>query len=54
MRSLFAEFCPDEDEVEVRCFLALSLFIGAMLIAAEYEGRSRAEVVALAQRRLLA
>src|SRR3954466_15711966 len=27
MRSLYGEFCPDEDEVEVRCFLAFSLFI---------------------------
>src|SRR6059058_5031212 len=27
MRSLFGEFCPDEDEVELRCLLALSLFI---------------------------
>jgi AcrR family transcriptional regulator len=54
MRSLFGGICADEDEVEVRCFLALSLFIGKELVAAEYEGRSRAEVVALAQRRLLA
>jgi hypothetical protein len=28
MRSLFAAFCPDEEEVESRCLLAFSLFIG--------------------------
>src|SRR4051794_36091154 len=33
-RSLFAAFCPDEDEVEVRCLVAMSLFIGSALIAA--------------------
>src|SRR5437868_5526277 len=38
MRSLFGGICADEDEVEVRCFLALSLFIGRELVAAEYEG----------------
>ena len=29
MRSLFGAFCPDEDEVEARCLLAFSLFIGS-------------------------
>src|SRR5215210_781272 len=28
MRSLFGDFCPDEDDVEARCFLDFSLFIG--------------------------
>jgi AcrR family transcriptional regulator len=54
MRSLFGDFCPDEDEVEVRCLLALSLFIGSPFIAADHGRRSRAEVVGMAQTRLLA
>src|SRR5947207_1386029 len=47
MRSLFADFCPDEDEVEVRCMLALSLFLGARLIATDHGSRSRAYVAEL-------
>ncbi len=54
MRSLFGAFCRDEDEVEVRCLLALSLFLGRDLIAADHGGRSPAKVMALAQRQLLA
>jgi AcrR family transcriptional regulator len=53
MRSLFRAFCPDEDEVEVRCLLAFSVFIGTNFIAADHPGRSRADVVALTTRRLL-
>jgi AcrR family transcriptional regulator len=52
MRSLFGEFCPDEDDVEVRCFLAFSVWIGNHFTAAEHGSRSRAEVLALALRRL--
>jgi len=54
MRSLFGAFCADEDEVEVRCLLALSLFIGSALIAADHGAHSRVEVRELALRRLLA
>jgi AcrR family transcriptional regulator len=53
MRSLFSQFCADEDEVEVRCLIVLSVFIGNYFIAADHDGRSRADVVALAMRRLL-
>lgn len=52
MRLLFADFCPDEDDVEARCMLALSLFIGSGFIAAEHGARSRADVLELAMRRL--
>jgi AcrR family transcriptional regulator len=52
MRSLFSAFCPDEDEVEVRCTLVMSLFIANHLMAADHGERSRAEVVKLALRRL--
>jgi AcrR family transcriptional regulator len=52
MRSLFGDFCPDEDEVEARCMVAFSLFIGDHFVAAEHGARSRAEVLALVLRRL--
>jgi AcrR family transcriptional regulator len=54
MRSLFGAFCRDEDDVEARCLLTFSLWLGHRFIAADHGGRSRAEVVGLAQRRLLA
>jgi AcrR family transcriptional regulator len=52
MRSLFGAFCPDEDEVEVRCMIFYSLWIGSHFIAADHGARSRADVLALALRRL--
>ena len=52
MRSLFGEFCPDEDDVEVRCFMVFSLFIANHFIAADHGARSRADVLRLALRRL--
>lgn len=54
MRSLFGAFCPDENEVEVRCTLVMSLFIGSRLIAADPGPRGRADVLELALERLLA
>jgi AcrR family transcriptional regulator len=53
MRSLFSAFCADEDDVEARCMLAFSLWIGSHFIAADHGERSRADTVALAMRRLL-
>ena len=52
MRSLFGAFCPDDDEVEVRCTLAFALFIGNAFMAADHGTRTRAEVLQLALRRL--
>jgi AcrR family transcriptional regulator len=52
MRSLFGAFCPEEDDVEARCMLALSLFIGNHFMAADHGARSRREVLELALRRL--
>jgi AcrR family transcriptional regulator len=52
MRSLFGAFCPDEDDVEARCMLAFSLWIGPHFMAADHGARSRAEVLELALRRL--
>ena len=53
MRSLFGAFCPDEDDVEVRCMIAFSLWIGSHFMAADHGARSRADVLELV-RRLLA
>lgn len=53
MRSLFAEFCSDQDDVEVRSLVALSVLVGGRLIAAGHGTRSRADVVKLALSRLL-
>jgi AcrR family transcriptional regulator len=52
LRSLFGTFCPDQDEVEARCMVFYSLWIGNHFIAADHGARSRAEVLKLALRRL--
>ena len=52
LRSLFGGFGLDEDEVEVRCLLFYSLWIGSHFIAADHPARTRAEVVKLALARL--
>jgi AcrR family transcriptional regulator len=48
MRSLFGAICADDDDVEARCLLAFSLFIGSHFVSADHGGRSRAEVAELA------
>jgi AcrR family transcriptional regulator len=50
MRSLFGAFCPDDEEVEARCMLAFSLWIGNHFMAADHGTRSRADVLDLALR----
>lgn len=52
MRSLFGEFCDDDDDVEARCVLAFALFVGHHFMATDHVGRSRVEVLSLALRRL--
>lgn len=52
LRSLFAGFCPNEDEVEARCLIFYSLWIGSHFIAADHGSRTRADVVKLALREL--
>jgi AcrR family transcriptional regulator len=52
LRSLFGAFCPGEDDVEARCMVFYSLWIGTHFIAADHGARSRAEVLKLALRRL--
>ncbi len=54
MRSLFAAFCPDEDEVEVRCMLVFAVFVANPAVAVDHGARSRAEVLRLTLDRLLA
>jgi AcrR family transcriptional regulator len=54
MRSLFGAFCPDEDDVEARCMVFYSLWIGSHFIAADHGPRSRADVVKVVLRQLLA
>ncbi|MBV6698210.1 TetR/AcrR family transcriptional regulator [Kitasatospora aureofaciens] len=53
MRTLFRAFCPDEDDVEMRCLITYSLRIGNHFIAADNGPRSRAEVMALTRQWLL-
>lgn len=53
LRSLFAQFCADENEVEARSMLAYSLLIGSYFFSAQHGDRSRSEVLALAVDRLL-
>jgi AcrR family transcriptional regulator len=52
MRSLFAEFLDDPDEVEARCLMTFSLFVGAGLVRAEHAGRTKADVLESALRSL--
>ncbi len=48
MRSLFGAICADDDEVEARCLLTFSLFVGGHFVSVDHHGRSRAQVVELA------
>jgi AcrR family transcriptional regulator len=52
MRSLFRAICEDDDDVEARCLLAFSLFIGSHLVTADHGGRSRVDVLGSALERL--
>jgi AcrR family transcriptional regulator len=54
LRELFGEICADEDEIEARSMLAFSLMIGQHFLAADPVGRTRAEVLELAGRWLVA
>jgi AcrR family transcriptional regulator len=54
LRSLFAQFLADEDEVEARAMLTYSLLVGSYFFSAKHDGRTRAEILQLAIDRLLA
>ena len=53
IRSLFGQFCADENDVEVRSMLAYTLVIGNYFIAAQHGDKTRAQVLQLAIDRLL-
>ena len=53
LRTLYSSFCPDPDDVEVRCLLTYSIRIGTHVIAGGHPGHTRAEVMALTARWLL-
>jgi AcrR family transcriptional regulator len=53
LRSLFAEFCADEEDAEARTMLAYSLFIGSYFVKTMHGERTRAQVLQLAIGRLL-
>ena len=50
LRGLFGAIGPDQADVEARCLLALSLWIGNHFLAAEHGTRSRAEILERAAR----
>ncbi len=54
MRSLFGEICDDPEEVESRCLVSFSLWIGVHFIAADFDGRSRDEVMGAVVAQLVA
>jgi len=53
LRPLFAEFCDDSTDVEGRCLLVMTLFVGESSISATHGRRSRPSVIAAAVRHLL-
>jgi hypothetical protein len=53
LRSLFGQFCSDEDDVEARSMLVFALFIGSHFVAAQHGDKSRAQVLRLAFDRVL-
>ena len=54
LRSQFASVTSDPDDLEARCLLAFPAAIGHHFIAADHGGRTRAEVLDLATKRLFA
>ena len=53
LRSLFEQFCEDEDDAEARSMLAYSLLIGSYFITAQHGDRTRSQMLQLALDRLL-
>jgi AcrR family transcriptional regulator len=52
LRTLFGALSADADDVEARCLVFYSLWIGSHFIAADHGARRRADVVKLALRQL--
>jgi len=53
IRPLFGTICPNEEDVESRFMLVMSLFIGSHFIATNHGARSRAEVLNVSLRKPL-
>jgi AcrR family transcriptional regulator len=53
VRPLFREFCADEDDVEARCLMAFTLFVGLHFVHVEHGGRRRSDVLQRALQWLL-
>ncbi len=53
LRSLFGQFCADENDVEARSMLTYSLFIGSYFIASQHGDKTRSQMLQLAVDRLL-
>ena len=53
LRRLFAGFCPDPRDIEGRCHLVLTLFVGNHFVASEHPGLTRSAVIAAATEHLL-
>jgi hypothetical protein len=53
LRSLFGQFCADEDDADADSMLAFSLFIGSPFIAAQPGNKTRSQMLQLAVDRLL-
>lgn len=53
LREMIGTFCPDPDEVEARSLLAFCVAIGEHFLAADHDGRTRAQVLTRAADLLL-
>ena len=53
VRSLFGEFCADQDDVEVRSMMSYSMVIGSYFVAVEHGDKTRSQVLQLAIDHLL-
>lgn len=53
LRSLFGDFCANEDDADARAMLAYSLLIGSYFVTARHGGRTRGQMLQLAVDRLL-
>jgi AcrR family transcriptional regulator len=53
LRTLFRTFCSDEDDVELRCTIVMSLFIAGHFYAVDHGQLTQADVIEMALGRLL-
>lgn len=53
LRDLFGALCSDRAEVEARCLLVMTLFVGRPLVSVDHCGARRADVLKRAEALLL-